>query len=391
MISHADALNIVLNTGFKTEIEYVEVANCHNRVLSQDIFSEINMPPFDKSMVDGYACKINDLSNVLEVIEIIGAGFISNNEVVAGKCIKIMTGAKIPLGTDIVVMVEDVECLENNRIKIICKKSAKNIALKAEDICIGDRILAKGLLLKTFHAGILAGIGISKIPVYRVPQVGILVTGQEVVEPGNNLKDGQIFNSNAYQLINSCRSLNIIPNYYGIVNDTYDEINSAIIEMLKSVDVLIITGGVSMGDFDFVAPALRSLGMELKFDSIAAQPGRPLTYATDGKKYCFGMPGNPVSCLVLFETIVKPLIYKIMGHDFKPQLFPFILGETILRRKAERKSFYPVKINDDNTVSPINYHGSAHINSYSEAFGIVAIEIGFTEVLKGEIIYVRQL
>jgi len=146
-----------------------------------------------------------------------------------------------------------------------------------------------------------------------------------------------------------------------------------------------------MGDFDYVAPALKNSGMDVKFDSILAQPGRPLVFATDGKKFCFGMPGNPVSGLVLFETIVKPFLYRTMGHNFKACISQYKLKNTLVRKKGWRKSFYPVKLNDDNTVSAIAYHGSAHLNAYSEAFGITAMEIGVLEINEGQMIDVRQI
>lgn len=246
-------------------------------------------------------------------------------------------------------------------------------------------------MLKPFHAGVLATLGYDKVKVYKFPKVGIIVTGDEIIEPGKSLAEGQIYNSNATQLINNCRSINIVPEYYGIVEDTYEAIDKAFNEMLKKNDVLIITGGVSTGDYDYVAPVLKNSGMNLMFDSIAAQPGRPIVYSTNGSKFCYGMPGNPVSGLVLFETIVKPFLYKIMGHNFSPSLFPLILNEKISRKKAQRKSYYPVKKNDDNSISPISYHGSAHISAYTEAFGIIALEPGVYEIEKGEIVYVRQL
>jgi molybdopterin molybdotransferase len=161
--------------------------------------------------------------------------------------------------------------------------------------------------------------------------------------------------------------------------------------MIAKNDVVIITGGVSMGDYDYVAPILKESELTVRFDSIAAQPGRPLVYAENGNKFCFGMPGNPVSGLVLFETIVKPFLFKIMGHDFKPNVFKLKLDTKIFRKKAKRKSYYPVKLNDDNSVSAIEYHGSAHLNSYVQAWGIIALEQEVYELEKGSLIDVRQI
>jgi molybdopterin molybdotransferase len=391
MITHNEALKIVLDSDFRTETENILVSESLNRVLADDAHSGIFMPPFNKSMVDGYACLKNDLDKELVLDAIVGAGNLSSMEILPGHCIKVMTGAPVPKNTELVVMIEDVSITNSNRIVVENKKSSVNVSPKGEDIKAGDKVLAKGTLLKPFHCGILATIGKSMVEVYKKVKVGIIVTGDEIIEPGNELASAQIYNSNAYQIINNCRTLNIVPEYFGIAHDSYEGVESAIKSMLEKNDVLIITGGVSMGDYDYVAPVLKNSGMVVKFDSIFAQPGRPLVFATDGKKFCFGMPGNPVSGLVLFETIVKPFLYQTMGHNFKACISQYKLKNKLVRKKGWRKSFYPVKLNDDNTVSAIAYHGSAHLNAYSEAFGITAMEIGVLEIKEGQIIDVRQI
>jgi molybdopterin molybdotransferase len=391
MISHSEALEIVLSTKFRTQKEFVDVSCCLNRILAEDMISPLNMPPFDKSMVDGYAILRNDITNELIIDGIVAAGDNADYSVKTGHCVKVMTGAPVPAKSEMVIMVEETEILSNGKLKINNLKSSSNISPKAEDIAEGDIILKEGTKLLPFHCGILATIGVKQVPVYKLPNVGIIVTGNEIIEPGNELNYGQIYNSNAYQLLNNCKTININATYSGIAGDTYEETESIIKEMLKSNDVLIITGGVSMGDYDYVAPVLKNSGMNVRFDSIAAQPGRPLVFAENGEKFCFGMPGNPVSGLVLFETIVKPFLHKIMNHGYKANIFPFALARDVRRKKASRKSYYPVVLNDDNTVSAIEYHGSAHLNAYSTAFGIFAMEIGVTEIKAGEFVNVRQL
>lgn len=391
MITHSEALETVLKTEYLTVIEKTDINDCIGRVLATDITSSINMPPFDKSMVDGYACLKSDIDNELIVDKIVGAGDNEQYVIERGHCIKIMTGAPIPRNAEMVVMVEDVEITASNTINIINKNSSKNISPLGEDIKLGDKVLEKSTILKPFHCGILASLGYSKVDVFAKPKVGIIVTGDEIIEPGNKLQSGQIYNSNAYQLINNCKTIGIDAEYFGIAIDTYDEIKNAFNLMIAKNDVVIITGGVSMGDYDYVAPILKESELTVRFDSIAAQPGRPLVYAENGNKFCFGMPGNPVSGLVLFETIVKPFLFKIMGHDFKPNVFKLKLDTKIFRKKAKRKSYYPVKLNDDNSVSAIEYHGSAHLNSYVQAWGIIALEQEVYELEKGSLIDVRQI
>ncbi|MBN2776770.1 MAG: molybdopterin molybdotransferase MoeA [Bacteroidales bacterium] len=391
MITHSEALKIVLKTDFQTKIEKIDVKNSIGRVLASDIISSINMPPFNKSMVDGYACLKSDIDNELIVDKIIGAGDNDQYIIEHGHCIKIMTGAPVPKNAEIVVMVEDVEVTSSNTIIINNQNSSENISPLGEDIRLGDKVLEKSTLLKPFHCGILASLGYDKVDVFAKPKVGIIVTGDEIIEPGNKLKSGQIYNSNAYQLINNCKTIGIDAEYYGIAVDTYEDIKNAFNSMKAKNDVVIITGGVSMGDYDYVAPILKESELNVWFDSIAAQPGRPLVYAENGNKFCFGMPGNPVSGLVLFETIVKPFLYKIMGHDFKPNVFKLKLDSKISRKKAKRKSYYPVKLNNDNSVAAIEYHGSAHLNSYVQAWGIVFLDQGVYEIEEGSDIDVRQI
>lgn len=392
MIKHEEAVKLVLSSVKETETELISVEKSLNRVLSQDLISEINSPPFDKSMVDGYACRREDINNELEVIGIIGAGDNHDYKLSENKCVKIMTGAPIPEGTDLVAMVEHVEHISENTIKIVDRNSSDNVSPTGEDIKIGDVVLPKGTMINPPNCGIIASLGCKdNVPVYSKVSIGIFVTGDEVKEPGVELEKGQIYNSNAYILMSSCEALNITPNYYGIIGDAYEEIESAFNKAIDENDIVIVTGGVSVGDYDFVGDIMKASGLEIQFDSVAAQPGRPLVYATKGNKYCFGMPGNPVSGFVIFSTIVKPFIYKMMGYDYKSLTMPFKLSQTIKRKKTSRKSFYPVKLNEDNTVTPISYHGSAHLNAYAECFGLLAMEMGISEINEGELVNVRQL
>lgn len=390
MITHSEALQIVLDTAFTTGKETIPVGESVHRVLAEDIVSGITMPPFNKSMVDGFAIQKKDIARELDMVGFIAAGEREDFLLREGHCMKIMTGAPVPKGADMVVMVEDVE-VKDNKIRVLNQLSSANISPKGEDIREGDLVLPVGTLLKPFHSGILATLGLDSVHVFRKPSIGIIVTGNEIVEPGNTLQSGQIFNCNATQLISQCRSMDLDAEYFGIVQDTYKATEKAIQTGLERHDVLIITGGVSMGELDYVAPAIKNSGLKVCFDSISAQPGRPLIFARNERKFCFGMPGNPVSGLVLFETIVKPMLYRIMGHEFVPPVFPFVLGQSITRKKTGRKSWYPVKLDPEGTVSPLLYHGSAHISAYANAFGIMYLDIGELEKKVGETVYVRQI
>jgi molybdopterin molybdotransferase len=391
VITHEEALKIILDHCCPLEVEIVDIQQASSRVLGADIIADINMPPFNKSAVDGYACRREDLPGPLKILEVIMAGMLPEFELLPGTCSKIMTGAPVPVGADTVVMIEDTESREDDTIVFSADKTGSNICLTGEDITEGEKVLEAGTLLKPWHIGILATVGMKNVPLYRKVNIGIITTGNELVEPGHNLVPGKIRNSNAYQLLSSCSSLPVNSHYYGIVADSLNETTDVLIHAISENDIVLLTGGVSMGDFDFVPQALENAGMNILFDSVAMQPGRPLTYATNGKKHCFGLPGNPVSSMIQFELSVKPLIYKLMGNDFNPPRIPMKIGEPITRKKSQRKSFYPVSLNTNHTVSAVNYHGSAHINAFTNAYGIIAMEQGVAEIKEGEIVYVRPL
>ncbi|HOK37889.1 MAG: molybdopterin molybdotransferase MoeA [Bacteroidales bacterium] len=390
MIKHSEALKIVLDQVFRTDIEKIKISDVYGRILAENIYSEINMPPFRKSMVDGFACRKEDLNKSIFIVGEIKAGDDDIVDIGAEQSVKIMTGAKVPDSADIVVPVEEVEVFDNF-IKVLNQKSSENISPIGEDIKIGDKLLKAGTLITPPIAGVIASLGFNEVKVHKFPEIGLIVTGDEILEPGNVLTSGKIFNSNAYQLIANIKKIGVRPKYYGIINDSASEIENIIKNAIEDNDICIITGGVSMGDYDFVAPTIKNTGLKVHFDSVAAQPGRPLVFASSVNKFVFGMPGNPVSGFVIFETIVKPLIYKIMNHNFRANEFPFKLAGGLTRKKAQRKSFYPVILNSDKTVSPIKYHGSAHLNSYIDAFGIIAMEEDVYNLNDGDFVNVRLI
>ncbi len=392
MITYEEAIELILaNAAYENSKEYTPLTQCFNRILAEDIYSDINMPPFDKSAVDGYACRLTDLPGPLRVLETVSAGALPVYEITKGCCSKIMTGAKVPTGADIVIMIEDTEETDKQTIKFTGDNTSRNICYMSEDIKEGDLVVSKGTLIKAWHIGIMATVGITRVPVSCMVSIGIITTGDELLEPGQPLVEGKIRNSNAWQLIGSCYSVGSIPTYYGIVGDELQATVQILEKAISENDIVLITGGVSVGEFDFVSHALKKTKLEIKFHSIAMQPGRPLVYARDGKKHCFGLPGNPVSTLIQFELSVKPLIYKLMGHNYQPVIIPMKIADNIKRKKSSRKSLYPVKLRTDYKVSPLKYHGSAHINAFADAFGLIEVEQGITEIKKGEVINVRLL
>jgi molybdopterin molybdotransferase len=226
--------------------------------------------------------------------------------------------------------------------------------------------------------------------VARLPRIAIISTGDELVEPAITPGPARIRNSNALQLVSQVKTVPAIPAYYGIAPDEGNELRRIIDLALAQNDVVLLTGGVSMGDYDFVPSVMQEAGIEILFKSVAIQPGRPTVFGRRGNTFIFGLPGNPVSAFVLFEVMVRPFLHHLMASTYKPIIMPLVMGVDFTRRKSERKSMIPVVIRDG-AVYPLEYHGSAHINAYTEAGGIMTVEIGITSIQKGARVYVRQI
>jgi len=391
MIHFEEALKIVTDQGFDIDSERVDFNQVLNRVLAEDIKSDMPMPPFDKSAVDGYACKKEDLFEILEVIEIIPAGKAPSKIVGSKQCSKIMTGAPVPEGADTIFMVEDVEELPDNKVKYLKESVKNNVCYIGEDIKAKEVVLKKGTLIKPQHIAVLATVGAVNPLVYKKINIGVISTGNELVEPNIKPAISQIRNSNAYQLLAQVENLGAEANYIGIALDTEESIREVLNNAFENNDIVLLTGGVSMGDFDHVPKVLQELGVQLKFKSIAVQPGRPTVFGVRDKQYIFGLPGNPVSSFVQFELLVKPLVYKLTGVEFDSKKIILPMGKVYKRKKSTRLSWLPVKINEKGKVFPLEYHGSAHINALTEADGLIAVPIGQTTLKKGELVDVRQI
>ncbi len=404
MIKFEEAYNIVKSVNVQLETQKVPLNDSLGYVLAENIRSDMNMPPFDKSAMDGYACREVDLAHELEVIEIIPAGKIPKKTIGENQCSKIMTGAMIPKGADCVIIVEDTEEINENKIRYtkpvpeinVCQvevgnKPNVNICYIGEDIKTGDVVLEKGTLIKAQHIAIMASVGHTDVLVHRKPKVAVIPTGDEIVEPHIKPNVSQIRNSNGSQLVAQLKAMGIEANYYGIARDVEGATMNLIKKAYAENDVILLTGGVSMGDFDLVPEILKTLEFELLFQAVAVQPGKPTVFGRNGNKFCFGLPGNPVSSFVQFELLTKPLLYGLMGEDYKPLNLRLPIGKDFSRRKAGRMSWIPAVFTDDGYIVPVEYHGSAHIRGLGVAQAIFAVPIGVKELKKGDLVDVRQI
>lgn len=391
MIKFEKAIEIVNSNFSLLGTERVDIKDCINRVLREDIFSDMEMPPFNKSAMDGYACRREDIGNELEVIEIIPAGYKPKKGVGKNQCSKIMTGAMLPESADCVIMVEDVKETAPGRVKYQKDKTGDNICIKGEDVKSGQLLLNAGTRITAKEIASLALCGAVNPLVSRKPLVGIISTGDEIVEPYVKPGLSQIRNTNSYQLIAQCNEFGVTSNYYGIVSDTKEAIGSIIEKAKNENDLIMLTGGVSMGDYDLVPAILKEKGFEILFDKVAIQPGKPTVFGREGNKFVFGMPGNPVSSFIIFEFFVKEFLAGMMGLKEFKKIIRCELANDFRRKHDSRLARIPAKINSAGKAVTVEYHGSAHVNSLAFADGVISIPIGVNELKKGTIVDVRQL
>jgi molybdenum cofactor synthesis domain len=391
MITFEEAFKIVMKSVFETKTEIIPFTDSCGRILAEYILSDVDMPPFNRSAVDGYACHRIDINNELEVIEVISAGKKPLQLVGKNQCSKIMTGAIVPDGCDVVFMIEESENFRNGKIRFSGTDLKLNISVKGEDVRTGDVVLKKGKLIQPQDVAVMASVGHTKVNVKKKPVVGIISTGDELINPSDFPVISQIRNSNAYQLDAQVTRAGGTAIEYGIAPDneniTYEIIQKAIHEC----DIVIITGGVSMGDFDFVPEVLIRSGVKILFDRVNVQPGKPTTFGVHSKAIVFGLPGNPVSSFIQFEMLVRPLINRMMGYTWIPREQKLPLAINYERKSSDRLGLIPVHINEEMEVIPVDFHGSAHITALSDSDGIIAMKPGIKSLTKGEIVNVRQI
>jgi molybdopterin molybdotransferase len=333
MIKIEDALKTILDAVKPLDAEMVRLTESLDRVLAQAMRADSDIPGFDNSAMDGYAVKSIDLKGasknnprVLEVIADLKAGDLPKKVLQNNQVIRIMTGAVMPKGADSVVMVEDTQRQEKNKVNPapacrgwvkIFRETGKgeNIRKAGEDVKKGELVVPRGTLLKSAHIGLLASLGIAKVGVTRKPKVAILATGDEVVDVGGKLKPGKIRSSNTYSLYAQIIKSGGIPKNLGIAKDRPQELEKKI-KLGFDCDIILTSGGVSVGDYDLVKVILAKLGTNIKFWKIAMRPGKPLVFGTFKDKLVFGLPGNPVSSMVSFEIFVRPAILKMLGQKY---------------------------------------------------------------------------
>ena len=396
MITLEEAQRLLWNNSKENEIEEVDIYKSRGRILAEDILSPIDSPPFDKSPLDGYAVKSESLNKVtkespvaLKIIDKVFAGEVSYKEVKVGEAIRIMTGAKIPSGADCIVKQEDTEVISNNEVLVKVKhKAFDNYIYRGEDFKVGTKVVNKNTLINSNILTAIASLGYGKIKVYKKTRVGIICTGDEIQEPGEDLKDGKIYNSNKVFLYTRLLELGAEPILYDIAKDSREEIIKAVSKAEKECDLIISTGGVSVGEKDIVRTTIESIGFKTIFWKINMKPGSPMFAARKGNVLYIGLSGTPVAAATTFELTVRRVLSKMSNCDeLDIKYYSGILQEDFLK-KSNKRRFLRVKITEDlinNVYINSIYQSPGQINTMIGSNGLLEVKAN-TFLNKGDLI-----
>lgn len=297
--------------------ESIRLCNALHRTLATDIQSPMNVPPHDYSAMDGYAVRHKDLTNAPTVLKVVGSAFAGHpfsGRVGAGECVRIMTGALIPEGCDSVVMQEHVQASGSSVEIGEGHRRSQNIRLIGEDIAQNSTVLTKGQIIRPAEMGLLASLGFSDVTVYHKLKVALFSTGDELQEPGTQLAPGKIYNSNRYSLLGMLGELGVEIVDMGTIRDDKSSLKEALLDAASRTDAIITSGGVSVGEADYIKQLLTEIG-EVVFWKIAMKPGKPLAYGKIGTCHFFGLPGNPVAVMVTFQQFVRDALRILMGQQ----------------------------------------------------------------------------
>jgi len=375
MIELEEAVSRIMQTICPTEQETVLIANAAGRVLATSRESAINLPRFDNSAMDGYAVRAADASTRAHLRQIgdVPAGAAFTGEVGEGECVRIFTGSPLPQGANAVVMQEDTRA-EGNTIEVIDGvKPFEHIRLRGEDVKQGEVIGQPGQRLHAGRLQLLGAAGVGEVAVHRQPVIGVLATGDELCEPGTELGEGGIYESNRLALAELIRSAGAAPRMFPLVPDTLEATTAALKGAFAECDGMVTSGGVSVGEHDYVKAALEQLGGTLDFWRVKIKPGKPFVFGRLDEKPLFGVPGNPVSAMVTFLVLVRPAILRMQGaEDLDLPSHPGVLAEPLANR-GDRRHFMRIHVDSTGTVSAAGLQASHAVGPFGKANGLVDV------------------
>lgn len=398
LLAVADAQAAILERMTTLASESIALTEALGRVLATPMYADRAAPPFANSAMDGYAVLVADLAQAsadqpvaLQIIERVAAGAVPKHELRAGSAIRIMTGAQVPANAEAVVPFEETDEGQPNAQSEVVRmfqatQHGNNIRPAGEDMQAGALVLGAGQVLNAGSIGVLATIGAAQVPVFRQPRVAIIATGDELVDVGVEPNPGQIRNSNGYANAAQVREAGAVPILMPIVPDNAEALRATLAQAVAEADVLLTSGGVSVGDYDLVKQILNEVG-KLEFWRVRMRPGKPLAFGSINGKPIFGLPGNPVSAMVCFELFVRPALRKIGGYQqlFRPSVWAKLLDADL--ESNERRQYLRVIVKSSAeglTAELTGAQGSGLVSSMARANGLLIVPEASRGIIRGE-------
>jgi molybdopterin molybdotransferase len=394
------AIEIVLRSTPRLPSESVDFEQALGRVLAEDVASDLDLPPFPRSSVDGFALRAADLSRVparLRIAGVVPAGVPPAFRLEAGEAAQVMTGAPVPEGADAVQMVEKTRELGPQEVEVLeAVPSGQNIAPRGDELRAGEIVLTAGTRIDPAGLAVLATVGKTRVLVSRRPRVAVAATGNELVHPSERPGPAKIRNSNGFSVSAQARQAGAEVRYLGVARDDEASLGEAVRAGLAE-DVLILTGGVSMGKYDLVEDVLRRFEIEILVDAVALKPGKPLVFGTAPEgKLVFGLPGNPVSSAVTFELFVRPALGRMQGCEkaLRPELRATLAAPLVSR--GPRRAYLPGWVAPSGPegrlgARPIPTRGSADIVAFAKANALLILPEEIDRLEAGSEVAVFQL
>ncbi len=395
MLSVAESLQQILSKiAMLGEAEPVELSGCTNRVIAQDLVSAINVPPHSNSAMDGFAVAADGLiaNNPLKVVGSVYAGADFSKRLAKGEAVEIMTGAPIPEGADTIV-IREASTLNGDQVSFIGPvKKGQHVRQAGEDIAVGDIALTKGTLLRPQEVGLAASLGFTKLDVFKRPTVAVFSTGDEVTCQGAPLPKNCIYDTNRFTLQGLLKRLGCRVIDFGIIEDTQLEMEKVLLKASQEADLVLSSGGVSMGNADYIRQALEAVG-QINFWKIAMRPGRPIAFGKINQTPFFGLPGNPVAVMVTFTQFVQPALRKMMGQSgWNPQRMTALTIDKLKSRYNRTdyiRGIYSIDESGQLVVSSTGSQGSGILTSMARANCFIEIPDELESVQSGQRVVIQ--
>jgi molybdenum cofactor synthesis domain-containing protein len=397
MITVDQALQQITEAVKPANPEIIPLEQALGRILAEEVVADMDLPPFDRSRMDGYALRSEDVLSTPVTLRIVGeiaAGATSDISIGRGEAVKIFTGAPIPAGADAVQKVEVTEARGDRVLVQEPVKAGQFITSRASEVKAGEQVASRGRQIGAAEMAVLASFGYSKVRVGACPRVAVMSTGSELVKVTEKPLSSQIRNSNSYTIASYARHSGALVDLMDTVEDTVEATRRALLEAIKRADFVITSGGVSMGDYDLVKAALLEIGADIYFDKVSIRPGKPTVFARKGPTFFFGLPGNPVSTSVTFNVFVRPALRQWQG-DGSPRL-PTVRAELLesIRDASNRRSYLPALIEVEHgraVVRLLKWVGSSDLVGFMNANSLIVVREDVHQLERGDVVDVFSL